>query len=70
MKITTLQRKVKISMLNLGLDKRGGQSQIAERLGVPVSAFNMALTGYRTGQSSKDILLEALEELKSWTPQA
>jgi len=63
---TALQRKVKIRMIDLGLDKRGGQSRLAKRLGILVSTLNMALTGYRDGESSEQVLRDALDELKNW----
>jgi hypothetical protein len=62
--LSRLQRKVKIMMIDSGLDKRGGQTDIAQRLNITVSSLNMALTGYRSGAASERILLSVIEALK------
>jgi len=65
-----LSRKVKKRMFDLGLDKRGGQTKLAERLNINRNSLNMALSGYRTGPGSEQILKDALRLLKSWPQEA
>jgi len=51
-----LRIAVKKSMIDLGLDHPRAKPELAEAIGVNPRSLSMALTGYRDGQRSHDIL--------------
>lgn len=59
--IQTVRRKVKILLIDRGLDIRGEQLRLAKELGFNHNSLNMALTGYRNTPGSLKIL-KALQE--------
>jgi hypothetical protein len=59
--IQTVRRKVKILLIDRGLDIRGAQLELSQKIGVNHNSLNMALTGYRDTPGSLKIL-KALQE--------
>lgn len=58
-----LRKTVKKLMVEHDLD--GGRKKLARSIGVNYSSLCMALTGYRTGQASVDILTKLQKYIES-----
>jgi len=56
MKIDATRKRCKRLMIEHGLDMRGGQTQLAETLSMNRNSISMALSGYRNGPGSLQIL--------------
>ena len=52
----TLRKRCKRLMIDCGLDLRGGQTLLAESLSMNRNSISMALSGYRNGPGSLQIL--------------
>lgn len=57
-----LRKSVKKLLVDADLDKRGCLPEIADKLNVNYNSLNMALSGYRDGPGS----IELLEKLQSY----
>jgi hypothetical protein len=66
----TLAQRVNCKMLELGLKKRGGQTILAKKIEVNRNSLSMALSEYRTGPGTEQILKKALDALNQWNDSA
>jgi len=70
----TLRKEVKKKMIDLDLDRSGSYEIILPRLSVLMGravhkhSLSMALTGFRNGPSSREILEGLRALLESWPP--
>jgi len=62
METSNLRKKIKHLMVDLDLG-HGSQKILAETLAVNENSLNMALTGYRTGPASVQLLMTVLNYL-------
>jgi|GEM_PF-3609228 len=74
--VETLRKEIKKQMVDLGLDRPGSYAvilpYISARIGRPIllQGLSMAMTGYRNGNSSAEILTALREILETWPPEA
>lgn len=61
MKTENLRKTVKIKMIEHGYDKPGAQALLAKAINANTNSLNMALTAYRIGPRSQQILLDLLD---------
>ena len=63
--LESFRRKCKKLMIDLGIDKPGIVQGLAKKLKVNPNSLTMALTGYRNGKRSEEILRSLYKHLKS-----
>lgn len=63
--LTKTRRRIKILMIDLGIDKRGGITRLAKALKTNRNALSMYLSGYREGRAAEETLQKAVEYLEA-----
>lgn len=66
MKPDDLRKAVKIKIIEIGIDRRGIQTELARALDIHPNSLNMALTGFRSGPRYVQILTDLLAMLSSF----
>lgn len=66
--IDALRKEVKHKLIDLGLDRPGAYDLIVPKITLPASRniLSMAMTGYRNGKATQELLEELLKVLSSW----
>jgi hypothetical protein len=64
MKTSILRQRVKLAIIRAGYGRPGGQTDLAQDLGIPRVVLNKALNGHYKDAYTKKILEPALEYLK------
>jgi len=68
MEITDLKTEVKMLQVHCGLDSRGSLITIAKAISANRNSLSMALSGFRNGPGSIQILEQAREYLEALAP--